>query len=149
MKKTTLTVVLLLSIICAFGQKKAVNRAFSEAKMEKPNFQEARDNIKGALTNPETKDDAKTWYVAGFVENSYFEKDNVQKTLGITLKDGDGPMYDALVKSYEYFLQAIALDTLPNEKGKTPICQRHKKNIKTKYRWICQCRSLLFHTKRV
>ena len=38
MKKTTLTVVLLLSIICAFGQKKAVNRAFSEAKMEKPNF---------------------------------------------------------------------------------------------------------------
>ena len=73
------------------------------------NFQEARDNIKGALTNPETKDDAKTWYVAGFVENSYFEKDNVQKTLGMTLKDGDGPMYDALVKSYEYFLQAIAL----------------------------------------
>ena len=128
MKKTTLTVVLLLSIICAFGQKKAVNRAFSEAKMEKPNFQEARDNIKGALTNPETKDDAKTWYVAGFVENSYFEKDNVQKTLGMTLKDGDGPMYDALVKSYEYFLQAIALDTLPNEKGK--IKPRYVKDIR-------------------
>ena len=128
MKKTTLTVVLLLSIICAFGQKKAVNRAFSEAKMEKPKFQEARDNIKGALTNPETKDDAKTWYVAGFVENSYFEKDNVQKTLGITLKDGDGPMYDALVKSYEYFLQAIALDTLPNEKGK--IKPRYVKDIR-------------------
>ena len=128
MKKTTLTVVLLLSIICAFGQKKAVNRAFSEAKMEKPNFQEARDNIKGALTNPETKDDAKTWYVAGFVENSYFEKDNVQKTLGITLKDGDGPMYDALVRSYEYFLQAIALDTLPNEKGK--IKPRYVKDIR-------------------
>ena len=67
MKKTTLTVVLLLSIICAFGQKKAVNRAFSEAKMEKPNIQEDRDNIKGALTNQETKDDAKTWNVAGFV----------------------------------------------------------------------------------
>ena len=118
MKKTTLTAVLLLSVICAFGQKKAVNRAFSEAKMENPNFQEARTTIQGALTNPESKDDAKTWYVAGFIENTYFEKDNVQKTLGMTLKDGDGPMYDALVKSYEYFLKSIALDTLPNEKGK-------------------------------
>ena len=118
MKKTTLTAVLLLSVICAFGQKKAVNRAFSEAKMENPNFQEARTDIQGALTNPETKDDAKTWYVAGFIENSSFEKDNVQKTLGIALPNGDAPMYDALVKSYDYFLQSIALDTLPNEKGK-------------------------------
>ena len=81
MKKTTLTVVLLLSIICAFGQKKAVNRAFSEAKMEKPNFQEARDNIKGALTNPESKDDAKTWYVAGFVENAFYETQKELKIL--------------------------------------------------------------------
>lgn len=118
MKKTTLTAVLLLSVICAFGQKKAVNRAFSEAKMESPNFQEARTDIQGALTNPETKDDAKTWYVAGFIENAAFEKDNVQKTLGMTLQNGDGPMYEALAKSYEYFLQSIALDTLPNEKGK-------------------------------
>ena len=118
MKKTTLTAVLLLSVICAFGQKKAVNRAFSEAKMENPNFQEARTDIQGALTNPETKDDAKTWYVAGFIENSSFEKDNVQKTLGIALPNGDAPMYDALVKSYDYFMQSIALDTLPNEKGK-------------------------------
>lgn len=118
MKKTTLTAVLLLSVICAFGQKKAVNRAFSEAKMESPNFQEARTNIQGALTDPETKDDAKTWYVAGYIENTFFEKDNVQKTLGMTLKDGDGPMYEALVNSYGYFLKAIALDTLPNEKGK-------------------------------
>ena len=47
--------------------------------------------------------DAKTWYVGGFVVNSYFEKDNVQKTLGITLKDGDGPMYDALVKVMNIF----------------------------------------------
>ncbi len=128
MKKTTLTVVLLLSVICAFGQKKAVNRAFSEAKMESPNFQEARDNIKGALVNPETKDDAKTWYVAGFIENAYFEKDNAQKMVGMTLKDGDGPMYEALIKSYEYFLQSIALDTLPNEKGK--VKPKHIKNIR-------------------
>ncbi|HIZ27176.1 tetratricopeptide repeat protein [Barnesiella sp. An55] len=86
--------------------------------MENPNFQEARTTIQGAFTDPETKDDAKTWYVAGFIENTFFEKDNVQKALGMTLKDGDGPMYDALIKSYEYFLKSIALDTLPNEKGK-------------------------------
>lgn len=47
--------------------------------MEKPNFQEARDNIKGALTNPETKDDAKTWYVAGFVETPILKKTMFRK----------------------------------------------------------------------
>ena len=74
-----------------------------------------------------------------------------RKRLGMTLKDGDGPMYDALVKSYEYFLQAIALDTLPNEKGK--IKPRYvkdiRKTLKQNIDGICQCRSLLFHTKRV
>ena len=81
----------------------------------------------------------------------YFEKDNVQKTLGMTLKDGDGPMYDALVKSYEYFLQAIALDTLPNEKGKikTPICQRHKKNIKQNIDGYANAGVYYFTQKRV
>lgn len=38
MKKTTLTVVLLLSIICAFGQKKAVNRALAKLKWKNPTF---------------------------------------------------------------------------------------------------------------
>ena len=51
-----------------------------------------------------------------------------RKTLGITLKDGDGPMYDALVKVMNIFLQAIALDTLPNEKGK--IKPRYVKDIR-------------------
>ncbi len=128
MKKTALTVVLLLSVICAFGQKKAVNQALSEVKMENPNFQDARAKIQAALTDPESKDDAKTWYVAGFVENAAYEKDNAQKMLGMSPANGDGAMYDALINSYQYYLKAIALDTLPNEKGK--VKPRYVKDIK-------------------
>lgn len=65
MKRVLLTVALCVAASVSFAQKKAVNEAQSIAKGSTPDFSEARTLIKGALENPETKDDAKTWYVAG------------------------------------------------------------------------------------
>ena len=67
MKRVLLTVALCVAASVSFAQKKAVNEAQSIAKGSTPDFSEARTLIKGALENPETKDDAKTWYVAGFI----------------------------------------------------------------------------------
>ncbi len=119
MKKTSLTVVLLLSVICAFAQKKAVKEASKEAnKFENPNFQVARDIIAGALEHPETINDADTWYVAGTIETKAYDNDYYQKQLGRPLPNGEGAMYDALMNSYGYYLKAVSLDSLPNAKGK-------------------------------
>ena len=71
MKTTILTVALCLVTSMAFAQKKAVNKAYSEAKGG--NIGEARNQIKQALENPETKDQAKTWWTAGYVELQAFE----------------------------------------------------------------------------
>ena len=67
MKRVLLTVALCVAASASFAQKKVVNEAQSIAKGSNADFGEARTLIKGALENPETKDDAKTWYVAGFI----------------------------------------------------------------------------------
>mgnify|MGYP000273100493 CR=1 FL=1 len=59
MKRVLLTVALCVAASVSFAQKKAVNEAQSIAKGTTPDFSEARTLIKGALENPETKDDAK------------------------------------------------------------------------------------------
>ena len=58
MKRVLLTVALCVAASVSFAQKKAVNEAQSIAKGSTPDFSEARTLIKGALENPETKDDA-------------------------------------------------------------------------------------------
>ncbi|MCD7936852.1 MAG: hypothetical protein LUG98_08335 [Tannerellaceae bacterium] len=116
MKRLLLTVALCVAASGAFAQKKAVNQAQSIAKGEKPNFEEARSLVKGALTDPETKDDAKTWFVAGFVEDQQFSNERTKEILG---QQADEPvMYEALISILPYFEKAYELDNLPNEKGK-------------------------------
>ena len=78
MKRVLLTVALCVAASVSFAQKKAVNEAQSIAKGSTPDFSEARTLIKGALENPETKDDAKTWYVAGFIEDQQFSNERTK-----------------------------------------------------------------------
>ena len=82
MKRVLLTVALCVAASVSFAQKKAVNEAQSIAKGSTPDFSEARTLIKGALENPETKDDAKTWYVAGFIEDQQFSNERTKQVLG-------------------------------------------------------------------
>lgn len=60
MRKTLLTAsLLLLALSPAFAQKSLVNKAWSQAKLEEPNFKQARADIQEALANEETVSDAK------------------------------------------------------------------------------------------
>lgn len=126
MKRILLTVALCVAATASFAQKKAVNEAQSVAKGEKPDFGEARTLIKGALENPESKDDAKTWYVAGFIEDQQFSAERTKQVLG---QQPDEPtMYAALGNILPYFLKSYELDQQPNEKGK--VKPRFTKDIK-------------------
>ena len=72
MKKIFLFTVLCLVGGTAFAQKKNVSRANNELKQEKPNYEEARLLLKEARENPETQNDAKTWWVSAEVEDAIF-----------------------------------------------------------------------------
>ncbi len=127
MKKVLFTTALCMAFSASlFAQKKAVSGAQSLAKGTTPNFAEARTMIKGALENPETKDQAKTWYVAGFIEDQQFSAERTKQMLG--QKPNEPVMYEALYNTLPYFLKAYELDQLPNEKGK--VKPKHTKDIK-------------------
>lgn len=127
MKQVLLTIGLCFAVTSVFAQKNAVSSAERIIKDSKPDFTEARNQIKGALENPETKDDAKTWYVAGQIEDAQFSAENTKQILG--QQPNEPVMYEALENIVPYFLKAYSLDEQPNEKGK--VKPRFQKNIKS------------------
>ncbi len=127
MKRVLLTVALCVAASASFAQKKVVNEAQSIAKGSNADFGEARTLIKGALENPETKDDAKTWYVAGFIEDQQFNTERAKQILG--QQPNEPVMYEALYGILPYFQKAYELDQLPNEKGK--VKPKYTKDIKS------------------
>lgn len=127
MKRVLLTVALCVAASASFAQKKVVNEAQSIAKGSNADFGEARTLIKGALENPETKDGAKTWYVAGFIEDQQFNAERAKQILG--QQPNEPVMYEALYGILPYFQKAYELDQLPNEKGK--VKPKYTKDIKS------------------
>jgi len=127
MKKLSLTIVLCLTVAFAFGQKKALGDVKREIGHSNPNFENARSLINDAKDNPETKDDAETWYVAGLVEFKEFE---LGKNLKLIQKTPDeAKMYAGLKNIIPNFIVADSLDMLPNEKGK--VKPRYRKGMKS------------------
>lgn len=66
--------VLLMAVSFSFAQMKNVKEAKSMANDVKPNFKQAEQLIKEAMKNPETKDLADTWDVAGFIQRRINEE---------------------------------------------------------------------------
>ena len=122
MKRVLFSMVLLLAAGFTFAQEKNVKEAKSIANEVKPNFAQAEKLINGALTNAETKDNAETWDVAGFIQKRINEKEMENAYLRNpydTLK-----VYNSALNMCKYYFKCDELAQIPNEKGK----------IKNKYR---------------
>lgn len=123
MKKVVFSVILLLTAsITAFAQEKAVKEAKKIANGVTPDFAKAEELINGALNNPETKDLAETWDVAGFIQKRRSEKEMENAYLR---KPYDTlQVYNSALNMCKYYFKCDELAQIPNEKGK----------IKNKYR---------------
>ena len=122
MKRVLFSMVLLMAVSFAFAQEKNVKEAKSIAGEVKPDFAKAEQLINEALTNPETKDNAATWDVAGYIQKRINEKEMENAYLRKpydTLK-----VYNSVMNMYNYYVKCDELAQIPNEKGK----------IKNKYR---------------
>ena len=122
MKRLLFSLVLLMAVSFAFAQEKNVKEAKSIAGEVKPDFAKAEQLINEALTNPETKDNAATWDVAGYIQKRINEKEMENAYLRKpydTLK-----VYNSVLNMYNYYVKCDELAQIPNEKGK----------IKNKYR---------------
>ncbi len=122
MKKVVFSVVLLLAASFTFAQEKAVKEAKKAASAVTPDFAKAEELINGAMTNPETKDQAETWNVAGFIQKRRSEKEMENAYLR---KPYDTlQVYKSALNMCKYYFKCDELAQIPNEKGK----------IKNKYR---------------
>ena len=122
MKRVLFSMVLLLAVGFTFAQEKSVKEAKSIANEVKPDFAQAEKLINGALTNTETKANADTWDVAGFIQKRINEKEMENAYLRKpydTLK-----VYNSALNMCKYYFKCDELAQIPNEKGK----------IKNKYR---------------
>ena len=122
MKKTFLTVVLLCAAGLAFAQEKNVKEAKKLAGAVTPDFVRAEQLIGDALTNPETKDLAETWNVAGFVQERRMEKE--MENAYLQQPYDTVQLYKSTLDMCKYYLKCDELAQVPNEKGK----------VKNKYR---------------
>ncbi|MCH5225497.1 MAG: hypothetical protein J1D77_05830 [Muribaculaceae bacterium] len=130
MKKLMTLIVCLGTTTAMFSQVTVVKQAEKlSGKTDK--LEEARGLIKQAIENPETKDQAYTYYVAGKIELDAY--DNGYKTRMINPEDASASpdaLGQELIGAYNYFLQALPLDSLPNEKGQ--VKPKYSKDILNK-----------------
>lgn len=129
-RKVTLVLLVLMSVLTfGYAQTANVKGADRLSDASKPNYPEARNLIQQALENPETKDDAKTWYTAGLVEERAFTGEN-QKSLKGEPQDLPN-MYKALLAMHEYYTKTYEIDHQPNDKGK--VRPKFEKKISKAY----------------
>lgn len=117
MKRVLFSVMLLLSVGFTFAQQKSVKEAKSIANASsKPDFAKAQQLINEALTNAETKNDAETWDVAGFVQKRIHEE-NVKLAVIHQMYDTIAD-YRSVLNMFQYYAKCDELAQQPNEKGK-------------------------------
>lgn len=119
MKRVLFSMVLLLAAGFTFAQEKSVKEAKSIANDVKPDFAQAEKLINEALNNAETKDNAETWDVAGFIQKRINEKEMENAYLRKpydTLK-----VYNSALNMCKYYFKCDELAQIPNEKVKSKI----------------------------
>ena len=114
MKKVVFSLVLLFATGIVFAQEKAVKEAKKLAGAVTPDFAKAEELINQALTNPETKDQAETWNVAGFIQRRKSEKEMEKAYL---MQPYDTlQVYNSALNMSKYYLKCDELAQIPNEK---------------------------------
>ena len=114
MKRVLFSMVLLLAAGFTFAQEKSVKEAKSIANDVKPDFAQAEKLINEALNNAETKDNAETWDVAGFIQKRINEKEMENAYLRKpydTLK-----VYNSALNMCKYYFKCDELAQIPKRK---------------------------------
>lgn len=117
MKKTFIAALCLLTAGSMAAQKKAVDQA-SKMAGKPDKIEQARTLIQGAMQDPETANDARTYYVAGQIEWKGYD---TQKAFNALKNQNsiDDAMASMIENGLNYFNKALELDPNPDAKGKS------------------------------
>lgn len=116
--KKILTFALCVAAVSSMSAQKQVVDQASKLAGKNDKIEEARALIQQAAENPETQNDARTYFVAGKIEYDAF--DNTFKKQMINPNDPSINLLEMgqeLLNGYNQFLKAMSLDSVPNAKG--------------------------------
>lgn len=128
MKKTSILGLCLLTAAAASAQITVVKEAEKAMKSGKP-FTEVVTIVTPAFTDPSTAQLAQTYYVPGKAGFKQYDDVLGKRQIGM-IKEGDPQItaaVNALLGGYDYFMKALPLDSLPNEKGQ--VKPKYSKDI--------------------
>ncbi|MDE6536051.1 MAG: hypothetical protein K2K82_08615 [Muribaculaceae bacterium] len=124
MKKLLLLACGLLISGAAFAQEQVLKEAERALKVEVPDHGKIANMLKGAMADPTTANNVKTWFLAGKNGFQTWQTGYEQYMQGAPLDNANkANMSRALVEGYSYLLKALPMDTIIDAKGK----------VKTKY----------------
>lgn len=121
MKKLILMACGLLMAGAAVAQEQALKEADRMLKVEVPDHARIASILEGAMADPTTAGEAKTWYLAG--KNGFQTWQTGYEQWQQGAQPDKAQMSHSLLKGYEYYMKALPLDTVIDAKGK----------VKTKY----------------
>lgn len=128
MKKVLFTAALLLSASFASAQLSVVK----QAKSQKSNPAQAAATLEPALTNAETANDPNTWMLAGDIQKSMYDEENMKLYLpGGGATADTAKLYNSLAKLYEYYMKADELEQAKVKSGELKKPKLRKKMAKT------------------
>lgn len=112
--KKILTIALCLAAVGSAGAQ--MTNVKEAGKIASKDINAARALLKEAMQNPETAQKSDTYYQAGKIEFDYYDKSQGQMAIN---PEGVDKMEagNSLLNGYKYYMQALPLDSLPNEKG--------------------------------
>lgn len=125
MKKVLFLACGLLMAGSAFAQQDALKAADRGMRVEVPDHAGIARLLEGAMKNPETANDVKTWYLAG--KNAFKTWQTGWEQLQIGGNPDKVGMSNAILDGFDYYMKAFTMDTLKVEDKKGNV------KIKTKY----------------
>lgn len=129
--KKILTIALCLSAVGAMNAQKATVDQAAKLSGKLDKISEARSLINEAMSNPETANDARTYYVAGKIEFDAFNDAFTKRAINPNDPAIDLlAMGNQLVAGYNLYMKALPLDSVPNEKGQ--VKPKFSKNMVSK-----------------
>lgn len=148
MKKISLLALGLVAGLTVSAQPDVVKNAQGLLKSKK--YAEALEAVKPALSNPETKETAAPWYIAGKASQGIWDEAYVVTMTGQQLPyDQLKAVSHALIDAYNYYVAAMPLDSKPDMKGKVKpkYTKEMRKTIGENYRSYFQAGLNLYNTQ--
>ncbi|MBD5176672.1 MAG: hypothetical protein K2M56_09300 [Muribaculaceae bacterium] len=127
--KKLMTLALCVATVGTMSAQKENVDAAKKLSGKPDKIEDARNLIKQAIADPSTANDALTYYTAGKIEFDAFDKQFQSAMINPESVD-KAKMAEELLNGYNYFLQAVPLDQVPNAKGE--VKPKYTKDIVNK-----------------